>query len=113
MTWHRERKARAGKENLPEIKEIFDHYRTVSQMRTRTQGWIDYPVDGAQLRRMFEREERDERAVLVWLVKEFIDQHFVANREMSKLRLSYILWKYQEESKERSKPPTWRRFACA
>jgi len=111
-TWHRERKARNGKQRIPEIKEVFDHYRTVCRRATKTGGWIDFDIDGAHLRRIFEQTAGDERPVVAWLIKEFIDQHFSGTvAEKSKTKLAYVLWKYEEEVAERGRPPVARRIA--
>jgi len=97
--WIRKRKSRDGSDRLPEVKEIFGHYQATCRKTIKTGGWVDFKVDGPALRRILERVPTDERTPETWLLKQFITNHFMNVREKSKTRLSYIIWKYQEEQK--------------
>lgn len=98
------RLARNGKERIPEIKHVIDHYRQACQMRTRSKGWVDYKVDGPKLWRMFAREP--ERPVLAWILGDYIDRYFSARcLERSKISLAYILWSWEQETEARKQ---WR-----
>lgn len=91
------RVGRNGKERIPEIKQVIDHYRTACQARTKSRGWVDYPIDGAKLWRLFYREP--ERPVLAWLICDYLDRYFSSPRlEKSKLSLAYVLWSYEQEN---------------
>jgi hypothetical protein len=94
------RVGRGGKERIPEIAEVINHYRRACQARLKSKGWVDYPIDGAKLWHLFFREP--ERPVLAWILGEYIDRYFAAGRiERSKISLAYILWAFEQETEAR------------